>query len=179
MATRPWKVSTREIDGKKVRGIVLPDMNLDDLNFLPGVAFMGENTHDEEGRLTDVTVPKDRFFPFAEPGRRIEQKRLFMVKAHHTGGFITQVPMEDQINNHKASPSTGLGLQVYIQKGFLCYWDPADGATAFCSAWGCYAEAKPEFRGQFCCAQHLDQTIASTEGAGFGAGATTRNTWRS
>jgi hypothetical protein len=176
MATRPWKVTTKEIDGEKVRGIILPDMDLDRLTYLPGVAYLAENTHDEDGNLVDVQIPKNRFFPFAKPGKRLEKKRLFMVKAHHLGGFITQVPMEDQINNHKASPSTGLGLQNYIRKGFTIYWDPQDGATLFCAAWGCYAEAQEKFRGQFCCESHLETTVQD-EGGAFSAGATTRESW--
>ncbi len=173
MAT--WKVTTREIDGEKVRGIVLPNVDRSELDFIPSAAYGSTPVYDSEGLLVDVEIPENRFVPFAKPGSRVASKRLFTVKAHAPNGALVQIPMEDQINNHTQSPSTGLGLAPYIRKGFTVYWDPTDGSTAFCGTRDCYAE--PAKGSNFCTAAH--KQIAAPDGArdGFGEGATTSRIW--
>lgn len=176
MAT--WKVSTKEIDGKKVRGIVLPDVDQESLDFKPSAAYGARAITDTDGTVLDVEVPKDRFVPFQEAGGRVATKRLFTVKAHTPAGVLVQIPMEDQINNHTQSPSTGLGLAPYIAKGFLVYWDPQDGSTAFCGTRDCYAEPAAKL-GNFCSPAHKEITRPQGDQSlsGFSQGATTSRLW--
>lgn len=176
MAT--WKVVTREVDGEKRRGLILPNVDQTAFDFPPTAAYGSETTKDDSGRVLEVVIPEDRFVPFAKPGGRLETKALRMIKAHTPDGRLVQIPMEDQINNHIASPENGIGLQPYIRKGFLVYWDPQTGKTAFCQTWGCWAEAKytKELNG-FCSLQHNAITEPKVERGGFSMGATTSTRW--
>lgn len=161
MAT--WKVITR--DGQ--RGIVLPDVVREDLDRDPTAAF-GSVVEDGEWK----SVPKDRFVPFAKPGGRLEAKRMYTIKAHSPDGVLRQIPLEGQINNHTASPDTGLGLQLYIRRGYVVYWDPADHSTAFCPTWGCFAEANKKFN-NFCTPEHKEISQPEQDRQGFSLNPTT------
>lgn len=174
MAT--WKVTTREIDGEKVRGIVLPNVDQSELDFKPSAAYGSEVVRDTDGTVLDVIVPEDRFVPFAKPGGRIDSKRLLTVKAHTPAGVLVQIPLEDQINNQIASPETALGLQPYIRKGFTVYYDPTDQSLAFCGARDCWAEPVKKLI-HFCSPAHKDLTRPSDDPGKFGEGATTSRIW--
>jgi len=163
-----WKVTVR--DGK--RGIVLPDVNLDELNGDPTSAY-GSIVEDGVWK----SVPTDRFVPFDSPGKRIEQKSIFTVKAVSPDGVLRQLPMEGQINNHVQSKDTGLGLQPYIRKGYVVFWDPTDGSTAFCATWGCFAEPDRKKFANFCTQQHKNVTAPDTQRSTFSINPTTSATY--
>lgn len=161
MAT--WKVITR--DG--VRGVALPDLDLENLDRDPTSAY---GSIIEEGVW--VSVPTDRFVPFTKPGKKIEQKAIYTVKAVSPDGVLRQLPMEGQINNHVQSKATGLGLQPYVRKGYTIFWDPADGSTAFCPTWGCFAEPKKGLN-NFCSQEHKNITAPDTQRSTFSINPTT------
>ncbi len=175
MAT--WKVTTREIDGEKVRGIILPNVIKEDLDHIPSSAYGSIAIRDDEGRVVDANVPEDRFFPFAKAGARLETKKLVTVKGVSKGGVLNQYPFEDQINNHVQSPETGLGIQGHIRNGATIWWDPQTGNSLICMTWGCWAEAQHKKFGNFCTAAHRSISLPEKQAAGFGAGATTSATW--
>lgn len=162
MAT--WKVITR--DGQ--RGIVLPDVDLEAMGDKDPTSAYGSIV--EDGIW--VSVPTDRFVPFSKAGKKIEQKALYTVKAVSPDGVLRQLPMEGQINNHVQSKDTGLGLQPYIRKGFVVFWDPTDGRTAFCPTWGCFAEPVKQF-GNFCSSEHKNITAPEQQRSTFSTNATT------
>jgi hypothetical protein len=162
-----WKVITR--DGQ--RGIALPDVDLEQMVTDPTSAY---GSIIEDGVW--VGVPTDRFVPFMKPATRIEKKALYTVKAVSPDGVLRQLPMEGQINNHVQSKDTGLGLQPYIRKGYVVFWDPTDGRTAFCPTWGCFAEPDKKF-GNFCSQAHKDVTQPDVQRSTFSINPTTSSTY--
>lgn len=175
MAT--WKVTTQEIDGVKTRGIILPDVNQDDFDHPASAALGAVVTKASDGQIESVEIPEKRFIPFWKPGRRLETKAIVTVKAVTPDGRLIQIPLEDQINNHVASPETGLGLQGYIRKGFTVFWDPQTGQSAFCQTWGCYAEANYKDHGGYCSEVHAGISKPKVNSQGFSMGATTSTRW--
>jgi hypothetical protein len=179
MATKP---TTRTIDDQKVRGVVLPDVDTDAFNHIPSTAIgsvaVREDESDVRSRIVDAEVPKGRFLPFDRPGRRIETKAIYTVKAHTPDGRLVQLPLEDQINNQIASPENFVGLQYYVRKGFEVFIDFATGKALFCPTWGCYAEWNDKYHG-FCSEAHqaVTKPEAGKEASGFSLGATTSARW--
>jgi len=175
------KVSTREIDGEKVRGIVLPDVDLDAIDFIPSAAYGAESEledpNDSKSRVVDATVPEKRFVPFHRPGLRVETKALYTVKAIDPGGVLVQLPMEDQINNHVASPDDFVGLTGFIRQGFTVLYDLQKGKGLYCPTWGCWAEWNDSNQG-FCTGVHLEITKPNRKVTGFSEGATTSQSVR-
>lgn len=176
MAT--WKVTTRELDGVKTRGIVLPNVVQEDFDHIPSAAYGSTRETDGKGVVISAEVPEDRFLPFDKPGKRLERKAIVTVKAHTPDGRFIQVPFEDQINNHIASPESGLGIQPYVRKGYTVYWDPATGKSLFCQTWGCHAEANYKLTGDgFCSEAHQMITRPPAQAGSFSLGATTSTRW--
>lgn len=162
-----WKVVTKEIDGEKVRGIMLPAVDPDATNHEPTAMYGG--------------TMEERFMPFQPAGKRVEAKAIYTVKMLKLDGSVVQVGLEDQINNNVAAPSTFLGLHPYVRKGFTIFFDAGTGVGAFCPTWGCWAEWDKKADGGYCSETHQKITVGDTgeAPAGFGAGATTSRSWGS
>jgi hypothetical protein len=143
------KVTTR--DG--VRGVIAPDVILDDIDHIPSSAYQAEVTYedptDPKSRVVDAVVPTKRFVPFQKPGMRLENKALYTVKAFDPGGVLVQLPLEDQINNQIASPQDFVGLTHYERKEYTILFDRNKRKGLFCPTWGCYAEWDDKIDG-FC-----------------------------
>lgn len=174
----------KDKDGVEVRGVILPDVDREKLGFqIPSAAWGAKPVYEIPGdptsRVVDAIVPTNRFVPFDKPGREVAAKAIYTVKAHHLNGRLTQIPLEDQINNNVASPETFVGLQPYVRKGVTFFFDMANGKGLFCPTQNCWAEWNDEFRG-FCSEYH--RGITDPEEAkgrsGFGLDATTSARWK-
>ena len=168
---KTWK--TKTVDGAK--GIVLREIDRE-LNELPATAYGAEVEHDKDGNPVKVELAEERFIAFAAPGGRVAAKRLYTVKAEKADGTLIQVPMEDQINNHVASPENAVGLRAYDRRGVNMFYDYETGRGAFCPTWDCWAEWSDEFDG--CCSEaHKEITYGNQSEGAFGTGATTSRGW--
>jgi hypothetical protein len=87
-------------------------------------------------------------------------------------GNLTQLPMENQINNHVASPQDNVGIKFYERKGFVVFYDFEKNKGVFCPTKNCWAEWNDKMQG-FCCAVHRDITKPHNDPGRFGLGATT------
>ncbi len=173
-----YKVTTRETDGKKLRGVVLPEPNMDALPWgadTPAAAYLAESELEEDGTVISTTIPTERFVPFSKPGLRVESDQLVTVKAMGPGGNLVQLPMENQINNHVASPSDHVGVKYYERKGFTIFFDFLTGVGVFCPTKNCWAEWNKKNTG-YCTDVHKAITNPDTGPGKFGAGATTTDT---
>jgi len=165
------KISTRD----KVRGIIIPEPNYDELAWgaePAGAAYGAISEFDADGELVSVTIPEERFVPFAKPGLRVEQHQLYTVKAMGPAGNLTQLPMEKQINNHVASPDDYVGIKYYERKGFVIFFDYAKARGVFCPTKNCWAEWNDKNAG-FCHPVHQKITKPDQGPGRFGADATT------
>ena len=167
---KAWK--TKTVDGQ--RGVVLRDIDREDHEF-PSSAYGAEVEHDEDGNPNKVTFPEVRFLPFADAGKRLPVKKLFTVVAEKPNGVVTQLPLEDQINNNTAAPDMYIGLQFYTRKGFNVFFDFETGEGAFCPTWDCWAEWDKKFNG-YCSDLHKETTEQNDDGT-FSGGVTTSRTW--
>jgi len=173
MATKklPWTIKT--IDG--VRGIVLPDIVVEDLVTIPSGAYGAIVDIADDGQVLSAEVPTERFVPFAKPGLRVEADRLYTVKAMTISGVLVQVPLEDQINNQKAAPGMAVGLSLYAIKGHTIFYDVATQTGAFCPTKNCWAEWNARLTG-FCVPAHQSITKPEAPVGGFSLNATTSAT---
>ena len=168
---KTWKTATRD----KVKGIVLRDIDRE-LHELPASAFGADVSHDKDGNPVEVNVVEERFLPFAPPGKRVANKRLYTVIAEKPDGTVVQVPLEDQINNNVAAPDMFIGLQFYTRKGFNVFFDLETGVGAVCPTWDCWAEWNPKLEG-FCTQVHKDITRPAKTAGAFEDNSTTSQIW--
>lgn len=141
-------------------------------------------TNEDGGALprnVDVPVDEDKVaeFDFHAPGLKLKGKKQVTMKSLHPQGALVQLPNEPQINNGiSGDPQDKLGLNLYRRKGFQMLEDE-NGNPIVCQAWGCWAEAQPQFA-YYCCEPHRDYTNPAGEaaGVGFSFGATTKRNVR-
>lgn len=114
--------------------------------------------------------------PFAPPGRKVEHKVIYTVKALSPDGVLVQLPLEEQINNHVASPEDFVGLRFYTRKGFNLFWDFEQRLGVFCPTRDCWAKWNIQFDGA-CSPQHKAITIPTKAPGKFSDGATTSRAW--
>lgn len=157
-------------------GITLPNVDRE-MYPTPSAAFGAVVETDDDGRVLSVELPEDRFFPFAKPGGRVKHDVLYTVKAMKPSGVVVQLPLEDQINNHVASPENMVGIMPYVRKDFIMFWDMAKMKGDFCPTKDCFAKWNDEFAG-FCDPSHKQITAPRGESLGFGEGATTSKSYR-
>lgn len=136
---------------------------------------------DEDGKVIEDSVryPEDGDsieLKFAEPGARVEHKVIFTVKAINPHGVIVQLPLENQINNHVASPDDFVGLRFYTRKGFVLLWDFENARGVFCPTRDCHAAWNDEFSGT-CSPEHEAITVPKQTPGRFSDGATTSRSW--
>lgn len=136
---------------------------------------------DDDGKVIEDSVhyPEDMSMvelAFAPPGRRVEHKVIYTVKAIGPDGTIVQLPLEEQINNHVASPEDFVGLRFYTRKGFRLLWDFEQSKGVFCPTRDCYAAWNDEFSGT-CSPQHEKITVPKQSPGRFSDGATTSRSW--
>ena len=157
-------------------GVTLPNIDREEFP-MPSAAFGAVVEVDKEGRVLSVELEEDRFFPFSKPGSRVKHDVLYTVKAMKPSGVVVQLPMEDQINNHVASPENLVGLAPYVRKDFILFWDTKKGKGVFCPTKDCFAKWDDKFTG-FCHPEHQAITAPVGETLGFGEGATTSRSYR-
>lgn len=176
-----WKTYTEKADEEKgtpeQRFLVLPKIDLEE-HEMPSTAYGVSVEHDDDGRPLKVELGARRV-PFDRPGKRVEAKRLYTVKAVKADGTLVQVPYEEQINNQKASPQDALGLRVYQRRGQHMLFDFETHKGAYCPTWGCWAEWNDDFDG-FCCNEHraITKPRDAVTGSPFEQNATTSATWQ-
>ncbi len=148
----------------------------------PSVSAVGvEFDLDSDGRPNTDTVryPGEGdtiTLKFAEPGRPVEHKVIYTVKAISPDGVLVQLPLEEQINNHVASPEDFVGLRFYTRKGFTVLWDFEHRLGVYCPTRDCWAKWNDSFDGA-CSPQHKAITIPTKEPGKFSDGATTSRSW--
>ncbi len=152
-------------------GVTLPNVDREEFPN-PSGAYGAVAELDKDGRVLSVELAEDRVMPFDNPGKRVKHDVLYTVKAMKPSGAVVQLPLEDQINNHVASPENMVGVMPYVRKGFILLWDTAKGKGVFCPTKDCFAKWDDKFTG-FCHPSHRDITNPSAGTTGFGEGATT------
>lgn len=157
-------------------GIILPNVDRE-LFPTPSAAFGAVVKHDKDGRVLSVELEEDRLFPFHKPGGRVKHDVLYTVKAMKPSGAVVQLPLEDQINNHVASPENMVGIMPYVRKDFVMFWDMAKNKGEMCPTKDCWAKWNDKFTG-FCHPDHLAITSPQGNSLGFGEGATTSKSFR-
>lgn len=157
-------------------GVTLPPVDRE-LFELPSSAYQAEVEHDKDDRVVSVELAEERFIPFEKPGKVVEHKRIYTIKGVKKDGTVLQMPLEDQINNNIASPENAVGLQFYVRKGIIPFFDFATMAGAFCPTRDCWAKWNNKFEG-FCCEQHKLITRPGDPTRGFGPGSTTTTSVR-
>jgi len=165
---KTWK--TKKVDG--VEGIALRVVDRETQEF-PSSAYDSVTEHDKDDRVISVVLPDERFLPFLQPGKQLPPKAIYTIKAEKTDGSVIQIPLEDQINNNKASPENAIGLQGYIRKGYNVWFDFESGKASHCPSWDCWAKWNDKFEG-YC--SEIHQSVGNSSGdevKGFGGGATT------
>ncbi len=156
-------------------------LTLDRVETPSASAYGVEFDLDSAGRPIANTVKyagdgDDISLKFASPGLPVEHKVIYTVKAISPDGTLVQLPLEEQINNHVASPEDFVGLRFYTRKGFTVLWDFEHRLGVYCPTRDCWAKWNNTFDGA-CSPQHKSITIPTKEPGKFSDGATTSRAW--